>query len=36
MEELSRRYGIDFDFERTAPIVEEHGLVFPMAPPPAS
>ena len=35
MEELSRRYGIDFDLEGTAAIIEEHGLIFPMpdAPP---
>jgi mannose-6-phosphate isomerase-like protein (cupin superfamily) len=30
MQDLSRRYGVDFDLEGTARVVEEHGLVFPM------
>jgi mannose-6-phosphate isomerase-like protein (cupin superfamily) len=30
MAELSQRYGIEFDLERTPAIAQEHGLVFPM------
>jgi mannose-6-phosphate isomerase-like protein (cupin superfamily) len=30
--ELAAQYGLEFDMEATPPIVEEHGLVFPMLP----
>jgi len=28
MAAIAARYGVDVDFERTAPIIERHGLVF--------
>lgn len=28
MTAIAARYGVDVDFERTAPIIERHGLTF--------
>src|SRR4029079_14758053 len=32
-EALAAEYGLEFDLEATGPVIEEHGLLFPMADP---
>ena len=30
IEPVAVKYGLEFDFEKTGPVVQEHGLIFPM------